>query len=311
MVDDMTRCKSEEEASIDGADRPLSVSICIPSKNRPLDISRCLQSIQKQTVLPLETIIVDQSSQPYDLPSFAGLIHIWDRTISGSAAARNIAWAKARGDIVLFLDDDTELHPDCTGELLRGFERFPDAIALQFDVGDLEQPLSFNRLHNLIFQRGFFNSSPIRRGAAFELRRLAGCATAFRHNLLKTERFDEALIGYSYGEDWEFSQRARHYGRLLLIPGNFVVHHAVGLNRYKMEQMQIDRWVNFLYFYDKLNAKRHWANRFWRLWWMLGESIRWLRYGLGFPILGIWSRRAPKRSLSLSPDVQSRTSGSI
>ena len=122
---------------------------------------------------------------------------------------------------------------------------------------------------------------------------------AVRRYLYDYERFDESLIGYSLGEDWELSQRLRRYGLMILLPGPLVVHHKSRVNRNKFEQLQRDRWDNYLYFFDKLEARKFFMNRIWRVWWMLGESIRWARYGLGFPLLGIKTKRTPERSLSL------------
>ena len=276
-----------------------SVAVCIPSKNRAADISVCLRSIEAQTLQPKEVIVVDQSSTPYRLAEINGLRHVYDQTITGSAEARNRCAALATADVLFFIDDDVELFPNCISDLVCAFEQHPDAVALECAVDTPSQLGPLGKLHQAIFHRGFFNSNPIRRREVTELRRLAGCAMSFRRGLFDFEQFDESLVGYSFGEDWEFSKRAQRYGRLLLVPGPLLLHHVSPLNRNNMEQLQRDLWDNYLYFYDKLGAGKVPVNRFWRIWWMLGESLKWARYGLGFPLLGITTRRTPRRSASL------------
>jgi hypothetical protein len=55
------------------------------------------------------------------------------------------------------------------------------------------------------------------------------------------------------------------------------------LNRYGQRRLLAQRWRNMLYFYDKLEHDRTPYDRFWRLWWMLGETAVWLRKGYGLP----------------------------
>ncbi|MBC5805450.1 MAG: hypothetical protein DLM53_03285 [Candidatus Eremiobacter antarcticus] len=280
----------------------LTLAICIPSKNRPDDIARCLESIRRQTVRPQQIIIIDQSKTRYELPPLEGLVHVYNPEITGSAAARNVAWSLSSSDIVFFLDDDVELLDGCIAQLLRGFDLHPDAICLQCAITRSSEEFSLSRLMTHVFQRGFFNSAEIHRRGFTELRRAAGGATGFRQSLFEAEKFDERLIGYSYGEDWEFSYRAARYGRLLLLPDAPLVHHTSPVNRHRMEQLLRDRWDNFLYFYEKLQAGRRRVNAIWRVWWMFGESLKWARLGLGFPLLGIRTKKTPLRSLSLRPE---------
>jgi O-antigen biosynthesis protein len=279
----------------------LTLSICIPSKNRPADVLRCLESIGRQEALPQEILIVDQSDVAYALPGMKGLVHAYDPALSGISAARNLGARKSACDIILYLDDDVELLPGCLRTLLDAFETFPDAVGMCCGVvASGESRLQWWQVHTWLFCRGFFNASQlVGKGGLIELRRIYGCAAALRRSLLLKEPFDENLIGYSYGEDWELACRLRAYGTLRLVPESRVIHHVSPTNRYGMRQLQRDRWDNFLYFYEKLNASRFFMNRFWKAWWMLGESILWLKEGMGLPFLGLQSDNAPTRSRSL------------
>jgi GT2 family glycosyltransferase len=277
----------------------LNIAICIPSKNRAADLARCLRSIEAQHAGPLQIVVIDQSDKKYDLPDMPGLIHIYDPRVSGSAAARNVALDLVLAEIVLFLDDDVELLPHCLHALAVATSKHQDAVGFQCAIEGPSEGLSWAKIHASIFHRGFFNSARVGRRDGEELRRLAGCAAAVRASLCDHIRFNESLVGYSFGEDWEYSYRARRYGRLLLVPEARLIHHVSPVNRLKLEQVFVDRWENFLYFYDNLGAKEYLPNRFWRLWWKIGESIHWMRLGLGCPVLGIRTKRAPRRGLTL------------
>jgi GT2 family glycosyltransferase len=283
-----------------------TISIVVASKNRHADVLRCIESIAHQSFPPKEIIVVDQSPTPYVLPSDARLHHIHDATISGAAGARNVGWRETTADVVFFTDDDAELMPRCLEEIARGFLRYPTAVALQCALLTPETRSNLQVLYGKIFERGFFDTAPIRRGETIELRKLGSCAMAVRREVYELERFDESLVGYSFGEDWELSQRLRRYGQMFFLPEPLVIHHKSRVNRQEFAQLQRDRWDNYLYFFDKHCAERSFSNRIWRLWWMLGESLRWARYGLGFPILGITARETPSRSLSLRRDQRSK-----
>jgi|GEM_PF-1311902 GT2 family glycosyltransferase len=265
-----------------------TVSIIIPTKNRPDDIKRCLASIAAQSRMPDEIIVVDQSSRPYALPQIAGLTHIYDTTINGASAARNVGVRHSRSDILFFIDDDVELLPHTVERLLSAFAAAPDAIGMQCRDLSPERWGRRGRLYLAIFYRGFFSHRSRKRGGVEYLRWLAGFAMAYRRKLFDAgEFFDETLEGYSFGEDWELSQRARRYGTLQIAEGAELFHHASPVNRDDVSMLR-RRWVNYRYFFEKLEAARNPLNHAWKLWWEIGEAYAWLRNGMGLP----WSYRA-------------------
>lgn len=243
--------------------------------------------------------MIDQSGDPYELAAFPEVTHVYNPALSGLAAAKNAAVQHASGDIVLFLDDDVELLPSCIETLLDAFERRPNAAGMTCVVANAVQGTHWWDVHAWVFARGFFNAAQVRGGDLPELRRLQGCALAAKRCLLQAHPVDENLIGYSYGEDWELSHRLREHGALLLASESHVLHHVSAKNRYGARQLNRDRWDNFLYFYDHLHASQIGMNRFWRWWWMFGQSLLWLKDGMGLPFSGLNSASAPPRSLSL------------
>jgi len=278
-------------------ERDFTVSIAIPSKDRVADIDRCIASIRAQRTQPDEIVIVDQSKEPYGFEDARLIKHLYAPHLRGLPEARNVAANACSSDLVMFLDDDVELITDCVGEVKFAFARHDDAVGVACVV---VQPGS-GRLGRLkawargttysAFGWGFFNSKPIRNRSGIQLRTANGC-TAFRKRLFELEQFDERMQGYSLGEDWEFSVSARKHGTLWLAEGAVVMHYHSALNRWNSHRLLVARWNNFLYFFDKHGAGASTANRFWRQWWMFGESLHWLKAGIGFPVLGIRSAAA-------------------
>ena len=88
--------------------RPL-VSVVIPTFGRPKYLADTLASIAAQTYNNIECIVVDDCSDPpVEIPAHVGLeVHLLRHARNlGPGAARNTGFAHARGDLLLYLDDD-------------------------------------------------------------------------------------------------------------------------------------------------------------------------------------------------------------
>lgn len=268
-----------------------ALAIVIASKNRPAEVARAIRSLRAQPTQPDRLIVVDQSDRRYGLED-EDVVHCYDPAIAGLTVARNAGIALARGANVLFLDDDVEVVTDVVAHIRRQFRLRPHAIGLQCTIrfpaqrAQVEPPGLGSRIWDRwqrVFWRGFFANQVVPDPRTSEIERVHGCAMAFRGKLFEREVFDPRLVDYSYGEDWEFSKRARRHGQLFLVSEAVVIHHESPANRYRQRGLVAQRWHNVLYFYDKLGGERCPFDVLWRAWWMLGETIVWLRKGYGLP----------------------------
>jgi GT2 family glycosyltransferase len=270
-----------------------SVSVIIPTKDRPDDLEVAVRSLLRQSVLPRELIIVDQSrdaksrqrverefaGSPPQLRHHTKLVYLHDTSIRGGAIARNRAMDAAQGDLWVFLDDDVELEPDFIQELLDTYHRYPQVDGVSGIITNYPLPPWPFRIWSWTFIRGpfrderqpiYWNADLLRGSDPVAVSRLGGGVMSFRAAPIRGLRFDENLQGVSDGEDVDFCARLRPGAVLLIAPRARLVHHQSPMGRSKTHALRRFSRAN-CYLYQK-----HWRKgTFHRLFFM------WLCVGLG------------------------------
>jgi len=110
----------------------MKFSIIIPTCNRPDDLDACLRSIEAQRGgHQLQTVVIDDAGAA-DLTDLLPRIDVYLRNPInlGPSYSRNIAALKSDGEVLLFLDDDTELLPNSVDEVASIFDDHPDIGAI-------------------------------------------------------------------------------------------------------------------------------------------------------------------------------------
>ncbi|MBI1347042.1 glycosyltransferase [bacterium] len=112
----------------------MQISAIIPTRGRIQHLLRAIDSVRRQAgVNPIELIVIDDASDPPlpDLPKDVNVIHFQDAV--GACKARNAGAAVARGELLLFLDDDAELETDAiAARSLQWFESRPQLAAIGY-----------------------------------------------------------------------------------------------------------------------------------------------------------------------------------
>ncbi|VVB72336.1 Glycosyltransferase AglG [uncultured archaeon] len=111
------------------------ISVIIPTKNRPLYLRQAVRSVLDQTYPVYEVLIVNDGSEEEYLPQLDE-IKLLDKKIAichfhesrGPSFARNFALDNAKGDIILFLDDDDLIHPEMIRSSLHLFKEDVDIV---------------------------------------------------------------------------------------------------------------------------------------------------------------------------------------
>jgi glycosyltransferase involved in cell wall biosynthesis len=105
------------------------ISVIVPSYNKPEYLLECLKSIQEQTFTDWECIVVSDGS-PRVAEIRAAVVAMHDKRFRlvehkdnrGLAAARNTGVREARAELVICVDEDDRIFPECLKEELKTLE---------------------------------------------------------------------------------------------------------------------------------------------------------------------------------------------
>jgi len=160
------------------------------------------------------------------------------------------------GDIVLFFDDDIELHPEYLERIVQVYVQHPEAAGVMGLVVNQKEYSFLQRLFRSIFllfnlcPRGSskiqisgypicpvepnlkaasnHNSESLNRKIVEPVIALWGCNMSFRHTLFDHFNFDES---YDYFTDIEFGMNVASSSKLFLCRNAYIKHHRSPVNR--------------------------------------------------------------------------------
>jgi glycosyltransferase involved in cell wall biosynthesis len=103
--------------------KALTVSVIIPAYNEERHLVACLEAIAKQTVNPLEVIVVNNNStdKTADVAKQFEFVKLINEPIQGRIAARNAGFDSAHGDILARIDADVVVDSNWAETLQRVF----------------------------------------------------------------------------------------------------------------------------------------------------------------------------------------------
>jgi GT2 family glycosyltransferase len=202
---------------------PPPVSIVVPTRSRALRLRALLASLAQQEEAPaFEVIVVDDASLDETLATVAdadssAAAHI--RAIHlprpmGAAVARNRGWRAARGELVVFTDDDVVARPGWLAALDAAHRRDPEAV-----IQGRTEPDPRERVRLSAFARSQSAAGP---GPWFQT-----CNIAYPRALLeRLGGFDEAFREAA-GEDTDLGWRAVENGARVVYEPAALNWHAV------------------------------------------------------------------------------------
>ena len=118
-------------------EKPLTVSVVIPTYNRAHLVGRAIQSVLNQTYQDFEIIVVDDAStdnteevvKSFNDPRIRYVRHDQNR---GGSAARNTGIKTALGEYIAFQDSDDEWLPEKLEKQMRVFENVPAEVGVVY-----------------------------------------------------------------------------------------------------------------------------------------------------------------------------------
>jgi len=221
-----------------GSTPSVSLVVCT-SGNRLEALRECLRSIRELQPAPDELVMVNNASGPLHLPGEAIPELRWiHEPRRGLDYARNAGWRASSSDIILYVDDDVQVHPGLVGAVKQAFLEHPEIHALT----GLVLPARLDTLAQRIFeahwsfQRGFFPQ--IYTGGLLdrEGKRLfpvwelgAGACMAFRRQVLQgsggfDQRLDAGAAGCNGDSELWYRLLVQDYA-IRYEPAAVVFHH--------------------------------------------------------------------------------------
>ena len=255
--------------------------------NRKELLRACLASLERQTGVSFETIVVDNGSSDGSADaaeSEFGVRVIRNTENRGFCAANNQGIAAASGEFIALLNNDAEAETGWLAALYRACIRSDDTGMAASKILVWEDPRRIDKAGHLIFPDGQNRG----RGAGSldqgqfdgeeEVLWPDGCAAMYRKRMLEEiGGFDEDF--FAYGDDAELGLRARIAGWKCVYAPRAVVRHHRGATLGKdsgrrLELIERNRvllaaklfpwsllWLNPLYFAIRLIAGAVMAGR--------------------------------------------------
>jgi glycosyltransferase involved in cell wall biosynthesis len=196
----------------------MSVSVIIPTYNGAKKIEGIIKALEKQTLPPIEVIVVIDGSTDNTSAVLRSLRHeltsfkIIEQENKGRAAVRNRGAAEANGDLLIFFDDDMIPLPGCIEGHLAHHTTHPGSIL----TGGLSEPKQKNSA-DILKYKAFLSdkwTGELKQSPTGSLDKNSLFITAANFSLAK-KTFDE-LGGFDAklrdAEDMDFAIRAYKAG---------------------------------------------------------------------------------------------------
>jgi GT2 family glycosyltransferase/glycosyltransferase involved in cell wall biosynthesis len=223
-----------DELAFAAVEAPVA-SVIVPVHNELAFTLACLQSlVRHRDATPFEVVVVDDASSDATartLPHIPGLRLVRLDRNAGFIGACNAGAAQARGEFLVFLNNDTYVQPGWLEALLKTFRDHPDTglagSQLVYPYGALQEA------GGIVFADGSawnYGRHGDRHDPRYNFVREAdycsGAAIAVRRALFAELGGFDPLYAPAYYEDTDLAMRVRAHGlKVRYQPASVVVHH--------------------------------------------------------------------------------------
>lgn len=274
----------------------MKISIIIPTRNRSKFLANLLCCILKQTRLPDEVIIVDDSDTDETAKLTSNIFYVFfsngitfkylkgNKKNRSTSAARNLGIDESSGEILFFIDDDVILDNNYISEILKIYEKYPEAKGAQgYIVNGVFEYSNFKTFLLNAVKKVFCvdhiekNKCTFNMGLTYphfpdEVIRcewLHGTNMSFKKEVLANFRFDENLKRRSIGEDVDLATRINklYPNTLFMNPEAKISHLSVSR---AVDKYSIYSKFPYIIYLNTKNKKPIFKNTFLILWFFLG-----------------------------------------
>jgi len=222
------------------------VTVIIRTKDRPELLERALASVVAQHYRPLDVLVVNDGEIDVSglcerfTPDLQGLEVVAAAAPGGRVRAANTGLALARGDCLIFLDDDDWFYPDHIAKLITALHQHPEQALAYTGVECRREDATTGELRTEhVFSQPFEHAFLLIRNF------IPMHAALFRRSLLDADtRFDAQL---DYYEDWDFWLQLSRKTGFHYIPG-ISACYFMGSSGFGLEQTQRQQAAEQVFF---------------------------------------------------------------
>jgi len=200
------------------------ISILICSRDRRRELERLVAKLQNMdSAYNYEIVVVEETDQPVPLKDVIYVPHpVANR---GIPYARNLALSHAKGDIIVFLDDDCIIHDRWLDNLLAPFQD-KTVVGVQGGVSVPEGSRAIGWAESILgFPGGGIRRVLEAKGRVQETREISTLNCAYRRWAIERVGGFEKRLRLT-GEDYVLAKQVCTLGRCLFVPNAMVSHEA-------------------------------------------------------------------------------------
>jgi len=237
---------------------PETVSVVVPTYNRKEVLEETVRALAAQTEPPLEAIVVDDGSTDgthglllslrEELRGRLDLVPLRQPNLK-QGRARNLGVASARGDLVLFLGDDTIPEPACLAEHLAAHRERPGPCAVIGFTGWHRERMRVTPFLEFVNGHGpQFSFDLLADGQEVPFTSLYTSNVSVPRELLGSEPFDHRFTSYGW-EDCELGWRLSSAGLPIVYRRSAATRHVhpQTMSQFLARQAHVGRAIDVLY----------------------------------------------------------------
>ncbi len=211
----------------------MTISVIVPTYNGAHKITNVLSALERQTMHDFNTIVVVDGSTDNTLEvlkntnfQLKDLVVIFQEN-RGRAAVRNKGAKEAKGEFLVFFDDDMRPSPNCLASHIIHYRQYPESIAVGTQINDWAKATTEMQKYRCYFSRKWEKNLIGKHKAVSELNNgnlyiTAANFSLKRDTFLKLGGFDERL---NDAEDYDFAVRANKSGvPIFYLPDAYAWH---------------------------------------------------------------------------------------
>ncbi len=194
---------------------------------------KCIKSIKKSGAKDYEIIVVDNNLTDRDSSKFKD-VRYFKSKMNNYCHSLNFGFKKAKADIVIVLNPDTEVRKNWLKEILRPFKNNKIAAVsskILFKKNGRINSLGIEEIDDFYYRDLAFNEQDDPDLKQITIEYATGCSTAYRKKAIQnTDGFDEDFVMYVEDVDMGIKLRKAGY-KLVMNPKSMVLHAYHGTSK--------------------------------------------------------------------------------